>query len=321
MRIWLPLVSAIVAVLAGCGMPSLLITPVSSSTDLKEEAIQPGRGMFPDKILLIELEGTILNTRTGGLLQAKENDVSLITQQLEKAANDPSVKVVVLRVNSPGGTVAASDTIYQEVLRFKKKTGRPVIAYGQDVMASGAYYVACAADQIMCQPTSIVGSVGVIFQSFDVSGTMNLIGVRSTAIKSGPMKDMGSPFKPLGDEEKVVMQGMVDDFFHRFKGLVGTSRKLEGARLDAVTDGRVFTGEKALAMGLVDRTGTLNDALDLARQLGKTPDAEVVLYKRPYGYSGSIYARAEQPAAQTLAVQLLPQATQLPTGFYYLWNP
>lgn len=321
MRIWLPLVSTILAVLTGCGMPSLLITPVSSSTDLKEETVQPGRRMFANKVLLIELEGTILNTRAGGLFQAKENDVSLITQQLEKAANDSSVKVVVLRVNSPGGTVAASDTIYQEVLRFKTQTGRPVIAYGQDVMASGAYYVACAADQIMCQPTSIVGSVGVIFQSFDVSGTMNLIGVRSTAIKSGPMKDMGSPFKPLGDDEKLVMQGMVDDFFRRFKGLVGISRKLEGPKLDAVTDGRVFTGEKALAMGLVDRTGTLNDALELARKLGNAPDAEVVLYKRPYGYSGSIYARAEPPTAQTFQVQLLPQATQLPTGFYYLWNP
>ena len=99
MRIWLLLASAILAGLAGCGMPSLLITPVSSSTDLKEETVQPGRGMYTGKILLIELEGTILNTRTGGLLQPKENDVSLITQQLEKAAEDSSVKAVVIRIH------------------------------------------------------------------------------------------------------------------------------------------------------------------------------------------------------------------------------
>ncbi len=320
MRIQLLPTCAILAILSGCGTPSLLITPVSSSTDLKEHTVSPGRGLWPSKILIIELEGTILNARTGGLLQARENDVSLITQQLDKAAMDTAVRAVVIRMNSPGGTVAASDTIYQEVMRYRQKTGRPVVAFGQDVMASGAYYVACAADQVMCQPTSVVGSVGVIFQSFDVSGTMNLIGLRSTAIKSGPMKDMGSPLKPLGEDEKKAMQEMVDDFFGRFKNLVAASRHLEGERLEAVTNGRVFTGEQALRLGLVDRTGTLNDALDLARQVGQAPDAEVVLYRRPYGYSGSIYARAEPPGEQTLRLQLLPQSV-LPTGFYYLWNP
>jgi protease IV len=147
--------------------------------------------------------------------------------------------------------------------------------------------------------------------------------VKSNVIKSGPMKDMGSIFKPLTEDEKAIMQEMVNSFYGRFKGLVGTARKLEGAKLDAIADGRVFTGDKALAMGLVDQLGTLNDALDVAREMGQAPGAEAVMYKRPFGYSGSIYADAP-PAApqatQTINV-LLPWALPMPAGVYYLWRP
>jgi protease IV len=311
----------VLALLAtGCA-PSFLVTPVSSSTELREELVQRGDGH--GKVLIVEIDGMILNGRSSGLLSSGENDTSLLAQQLDKAADDSSIKAVVLRINSPGGTVAASDTLYQEVLRFKKRTGRPVIAYGQDLMASGAYYTACAADRIMSQPTSLVGSIGVIFESFDISGTMGIVGVKANTIKSGPMKDMGSLFKPLTEDEKAVMQEMVNNFYARFKGLVGAARKLEGVKLDAVSDGRVFTGEKALAVGLVDRVGTLNDALDAAREMGQAPGAEAVMYKRPHGYSGSIYADTGvgggAGAAQAINVQL-PWAMPMP-GVYYLWRP
>src|SRR5439155_5155633 len=175
-----------------------------------------------------------------------ENPLSVFTQQLEAAEKDSAVKAVVLRVNSPGGTVTTSDAIYQMLLRFRTKTHKPVVASMQEVAASGAYYVSCAADRIMAQPTTVVGSIGVIFNTFSFSGTMDKIGASSVAIKSGPLKDMGSPFKPLSFEEKQVMQAMVDEYYARFVNVVTTNRSIrdpETVRL--TTDGRVFSGTRA----------------------------------------------------------------------------
>lgn len=318
-RLWAT--CAAVLMLGGCSIPTFLVQPVSSSTELKEETVQEGTGS--GKILIVEVEGMLLNARTGGILQPKENDVSLFTQELAKAATDADVKAVVLRVNSPGGTVAASDAMYEQLLRFKKKSGKPVVASAQDIMASGAYYVSCGADKIVAQRTSVVGSIGVIFETFDFSGSMDKIGARTKAIKSGEMKDMGSPFKPLLPREEQIMQAMVNEFFVRFKSVVTAGRGLEGDKLTTVSDGRVFTGTDALTLGLVDQNGTLDDAIDLARQLGKSPHAPAVIYRRPYGYGGSIYAHAQNPQPQTSVLQLNigPQEAFLPAGFYYLWRP
>lgn len=325
MRTFLTLivVSAAVLALAGCGVPSFLVTPVSSSTALHEETVQEGSGFLPSKIVIIEVEGLLVNARTGGFLQPKENEVSLFTQQLEKAEKDPAVKAVVLRVNSPGGTVSASDVIYQSILRFKAKTYKPVVASAQEVAASGAYYVACAADKFVVQPTSVIGSIGVIFETFDISGTLDKIGARNEAIKSGPLKDMGSPFKRMTPEERAVMQGMVDEYYGRFKAIVKTGRKLDDDQVIKVADGRVFSGEQAVKLGLADQAGLLEDAIAVAKQLAHAEGAKVVLYKRPYGYGGSIYAdtSAKPPQTNVIQLNLLPERAALPTGFYYLWNP
>lgn len=321
----IPLLAAALLLMTcgGCGVPSFLITPVSSSSTLREHVVQPGKGWSGrGKIVLIEVEGLLLNARSGGFLQPTENVVSAFVQQLEKAEADKDVRAIILRVNSPGGTVSASDTMYQHVVRFKEKSKKPVIAATQDVAASGAYYVALAADTIVVQPTSVVGSIGVIFNTFDFSGSLAKIGASSEAIKSGALKDMGSPFKPLTDPERAVMQGMVDEYAARFKDLVTARRGLTGDRLRDVTDGRVFSGERAVTLGLADQTGFLQDAIALAKSTAKAPNADVVLYKRPYGYSGSIYAQDATPQPQTnLVINLPPSKAFLPTGFYYLWEP
>src|SRR5437016_6324156 len=155
------------ALVPGCGAPSLLITPVANTSSLQEVQVEGGRGWFAPKIAMIEVEGMLMNARSGGFLQAQENKLSLFTQQLEAARNDPSVKAVVLRVNSPGGTVTCSDAMYQMIEKFKAETHKPVIASAQEVMASGAYYVCCASDAIVAQPTSVVGSIGVIIELFE----------------------------------------------------------------------------------------------------------------------------------------------------------
>ena len=308
--------------LAGCGTPSFLVTPVSSSTKLVEEEVQPGKG--GGKIAIIHVDGMLMNARTGGFLQPGENAVSLFTQQMNKAAADKNVKAVVLRVNSPGGTVTASDLMYETVNDFREKTKKPVIAATQEMAASGGFYVSCAADQVVVHPTSVIGSIGVIFTTFEASQLMEKVGVKNEAVKSGPLKDMGSPFKPLGSEERKVMQDMVDDYYVRFVGIVKERRHVKDeATLKLVTDGRVFTGTRAVELGLADRTGNLDDALDLARELGNAPGAKAVLYKRPYGYGGSIYANADVPTprADTMRLELPGSQQVLPGGFYYLWQP
>src|SRR5687768_11316273 len=209
---------------AGCGVPSFLITPVANSNTLEESEVQPGKGWSPGKIAIIEVEGLLMNARSGGFLQPTENKVSLFAQQMETAANDRAVKAVVLRINSPGGTVTASDIMYSLVRDFRTKTGKPVIASTQEVAASGGYYVALAADEIVAQPTSVVGSIGVIFTTMEFSGTMEKFGVTGTSIKSGPLKDMGSPLKPLELPEREVMQAMVNDYYARFVGLLRERR-------------------------------------------------------------------------------------------------
>jgi protease-4 len=319
-----PLLAALISTFAcGCGSPSLLITPVQNTSKVVETQVQPARGFSSDRIAIIGVEGLIANARSNGLLAPTENPLSLFTQQLETAERDARVKAVVLRVNSPGGTVTASDTIYEQVVRFKKRTGKPVVASAQELAASGAYYVSLSADKIVVQPTSVVGSIGVVFETFEFSGTMNKIGVRSDAIKSGQFKDIGSPFKPLLPDERKLMQAMVDEYFARFQTRVRTRRPgVADDVFKTATDGRVFSGQQAVDWGLADQTGLLSDAIDLARKLSNSPKAGAVIYTRPFGYSGSIYASATdpQPSAGVVRLELPDAVTPLPGGFYYLWE-
>src|SRR4051812_9511706 len=176
------LLLAVAATVCGCSAPSFLVTPVSSNHTLREQTVQEGKGFGAGKIVIIEVEGMLANVRAGGFLQASENKLSLFTQQMEKAEQDEAVKAIVLRVNSPGGTVTAADTMYETVRRFKEKTHKPVIASTQEVCASGAYYVSCAADRIVAHPTSVVGSIGVIFSNFDFADGLAKIGVSSRAV-------------------------------------------------------------------------------------------------------------------------------------------
>jgi len=323
MRFTALVLTALLALSAGCGSPSLLITPVANTNELKEEVVQGGAPWNHQKIAIIEVEGMISNSRAGGLLQQGENAVSLFTQQLEAAERDRNVKAIVLRINSPGGTVTGSDTIYQLLRRFKQRTGKPIIASAQEVAASGAYYIALASDKIIVQPTSIVGSIGVIFNSFEFSGTMAKLGVRADAIKSGKFKDIGSLYKPLQPEERALMQEIVDEYFAKFTALVRERRPgIADEAFNKATDGRVVSGQKAVSWGLADQTGLLTDAITLARQMSGARGARAILYKRPFGYSGSIYASTSdpQPTANVMKLALPDSTTPLPGGFYYLWE-
>ena len=314
---------------SGCGAPSLLVTPVMRSDRLEETRVdvpdKPGR----ERIVVIPIDGLIANVKTPSLLGTSENRISVFAQQLEKAAKDDDVKAVVLRINSPGGTVTGSDTMYELVTRFRQKTGKPVVASCQEVAASGGYYIACAADAIVAQPTSVVGSIGVIFNSVRVDGLMSKIGLKNETIKSGPMKDMGSPFHPLSDGERKLMQQMVDEYYSRFTTVVRASRKPTDEESFATsTDGRVMSGASALKVGLVDQLGLLEDAIQLARTKANAPRAVGVMYRKPFGPTGSVYANSSiaggseastEPAR--IVLDFGEYAPQLPGGFYFLWRP
>src|SRR4051812_34168483 len=306
----------VTSLLAGCSAPSLLITPVPNSTQLSEVQVKDATAPFAPKIAMIEVEGMLVNARVGGFLQAQENKLSLFTQQMEQAEKDPKVKAVVLRVNSPGGTVTCSDTMYQTIKRFREKTHKPVIACAQEVMASGAYYLSTACDDIVAQPTSIVGSVGVIFELFQVDQGLAKLGIASNTIKSAAHKDIGSPFRSMAPDERVILQATVDEYYKRFVGVVQAKCNItDPEKLAIATDGRVFSGVRAQELGLVDRVGMLDDAIELAKEKGNAKGASVIMYKRPYGYSGSIYADTSIPAPQSNVLQVpLPESAYLPRG-------
>ena len=313
---------SIASLFAGCSAPSLLITPVANSYKLEEIQVEEPASPFADKIALIEVEGMLVNARVGGIFQAQENKLSLFTQELEQAEKDPKVKAVVLRVNSPGGTVTCSDTMYQMIKKFREKTHKPVIASAQEVMASGAFYVSTACDEVVAQPTSVVGSIGVIFELFEVDQGLAKLGIAANTIKSKPHKDIASPFRPMTDDERAILQASVDEYYKRFVGVVQAKCNITDPQILAeATDGRVFSGEKAKEIGLIDKVGLLDDAIDLAKEKSNAKNATVVMYKRPYGYSGSIYAETEVPQPQANVLQVpLPESMALPRGFYYLWK-
>ena len=185
--------------------------------------------------------------------------------------------------------------------------------------------MSCACDEIVAQPTSVVGSIGVIFNTYNVDQGLRKLGIYADAFKSGPLKDMGSPFKPLpiSADERAVMQGMIDEYYARFLAIVQTKCHIDDQqKFKIATDGRVFSGTTAQQMGLVDQVGGLDDAIALAKKKSGATNAKVIMYKRPFGYTGSIYANTSTPVPQANVLRLeLPEAAFLPRGFYYLWEP
>ncbi len=310
--------------LVGCGgSTGFLIKPVPIDERLQETVIAKDAGWsVTNKIAIIDVEGLLLNARSSELFGSGENPVSLFVEKMDRAAADDSVKAVVLRINSPGGGVNASDIMYQRVLQLKVARHIPVVAAVEDVGASGGYYIACGADTIMASPTSITGSIGVIVQSVSFAGTMSRLGIDAKAIVSGRFKDMASPLKPLDPKDEALLQGIVDQFYGRFLKVVQSGRpKLSADRVKELADGRVYTGQQAMDVGLVDTLGHADDAVLLAKKLSKSDKVKVVIYHRPLGYKANVYSAAQSPAPQMNVNINLPNVMELiGPQFLYLWS-
>ncbi len=302
--------------LSGCSVVSIDLTP--RVRPLRETTIE-GKGR--DRVLLLDLAGVLAEEPIFTLESRPQVPLlARVREELEKAEEDDRVRAIVLRINSPGGTVTASDILYHEISRFKARRKVPVIASILDVGASGGYYVALAADRIVAHPTTITGSIGVLMLTVNSAGLLEKIGVSASYIKSGQYKDMGSPFRGLTVEERALFQELIDRLYGRFVEVVARERRLDEARVRAFADGRVYTAQEALSLGLVDRLGYLEDAIGLAKEAAGLTEARVIAYHRPRQYRATIYSSADPPPVSA-GVPDLARIVLSGPRFLYLWWP
>jgi protease-4 len=286
-----------------------------------QEQVLEGEGA--KKILLLDISGTISEQeKSDGLLGGgSASMVSRVREALQMADRDKDISGVILRINSPGGGITASDIIHHDISQFKKRKKVPVHACIISVGASGGYYVAAAADEISAHPTAVTGSIGVIMVKFNVSGLMGKLGVEEQTVKSGDKKDIMSPFRRATPEEEKLAKEIIDQFHGRFLDIIMArpGNRLTLDELRKLADGRIYTAEQALKGGLIDRTGYLDDAIAGMRKKIGDDKARVVTYQRPGNYKGSIYAGADVKEG---LVEMLGGMDALSGGsFMYLWRP
>ncbi len=308
--------------LAGCTCFSI---PLMQREGKLEETVVSGKGK--DKILLVDISGVISSKEQGrGLFGERASMVSRVREELEKASKDERVRGVIMRLNTPGGTITASDIIYQEIKRFKRERKLPVVACMMELATSGGYYVATAADTIVAHPTTVTGSLGAIAIKFNAEGLMEKIGVEDETIMAGDKKDLFSPLRPLTEEERVIIQDMLNEFHQRFISLIAENRKtLSLEQVKPLADGRVYTADQALKNGLVDEVGYLDDVIEMVKGKAGLEKAKVVMYHRPYSYKSNIYSQMRGTEFKNLNLINLDLSWLVDGAgglrFMYMWLP
>ncbi len=232
--------------------------------------------IFGDRIGLLYVEGIITTASPGDSLfftggTSSDHIVEVVNQAIE----DKGIKALVVRINSPGGSAAASQEIYNAFKEFSD-TGRPVIVSMGDVAASGGYYIAAPADEIFANPATLTGSIGVIMQFLNYEGLLEWANLREETITSGEYKDIGSPSRPMTDEEREMLQEMLDQVHEQFKSAVADGRGFDKDKIAEVSEGMIYSGEQAYENGLVDELGGLQDAIDRAADLTGLGDNPVI---------------------------------------------
>jgi protease-4 len=269
-RLWIVLGVVIILVIGACAGMAVLVSLATT-----------GEGMrLGDAVAIVRVEGVILTGSPpvgpfdgGGGAYSDQ-----IVEHLEQAQKDSSVKAIVLRINSPGGSVVASDEIYQQMLKMEK----PIVVSMGELAASGGYYISAPADLVMANPATLTGSIGVITQIPNLEELMEKIGVEVVVVKSGIHKDEGSPFREMTEEEKAIWQAIIGETYDQFVAIVVEGRGLPEEKVREIADGRVYTGKQAMGLGLVDELGNLPEAIDRAAELGGIEGKpRLVEYHRP----------------------------------------
>ena len=223
------------------------------------------RFAFGNKIAIVEVRGVI--TESSGIIE-----------EIHQYQEDEGVKAIILRIDSPGGGVGPSQEIHREISKVKSK--KKVVASMGSVAASGGYYIACASDRIVANPGTITGSIGVIMEFTNIEELFKKIGIKGVVIKSGEHKDIGSPFREMTPDEKKILQDAIDNVHQQFIEAVAKGRKLDREKVVQIADGRIFTGEQAKQIGLVDEMGNLQDAIDTAAKMVGIAGKPNVIYPR-----------------------------------------
>ncbi|PJZ55063.1 signal peptide peptidase SppA [Leptospira adleri] len=294
------------------------------SAELREKLLT---GRNEDKILIIPIDGVISDEGERTFFGGQEDSILAgVKKQLELAELDPEIKAVILKVNSPGGSVTSSDILYREVLQFKNKKKIPVVSLFMDTAASGAYYIAMASDLIVAHPTTVTGSIGVILSGINFKEGLDKLGIKDQSIRSGGNKTIGSPLEDLTPEQRKLLQSIVDDLYEKFFEVVKAGRPGKNpAELRKIADGRIFTATQALQHGLIDKIGYFDNAIQETMALPnyrKTPGntSPRIIY---YSQSAEKKANFYQVQSPELKIDS-PISKILGTGkqvrFLYLWS-
>jgi len=289
---------ALTAIGAGVGILLLfLVTVWILMATVNEDGLPTGG----PKVAVVELEGIIV-------------DGSTVVRELREHAENTSVKAIVLRVNSPGGVVAPTQEIFAAIQRVRK-AGKPVIASLGAVAASGGYYVATAADRIYASPGTLTGSIGVVMQMANIEGLLKKVGVEYVVVKAGAYKDVGNLARSLSPEERKMLQALLDDVYSQFVDAVAEGRGLERKEVLAFADGRIYSGQQALALKMVDEMGGFEDAVEAAGKLANIPGRPRLVYPRK---RFSIRDLLENRLGLPGAGQLLPALSGIRTPLYLM---
>jgi protease-4 len=299
------------------------LEPKNNAAPLVEMPVVPGGAGCAAKVAIVDVDGLLLNQNLTGPYSAGENPVDLFREKLGAASADPAVCAVVVRINSPGGSVTASDVMARELSAFRTRTGRPVVACLMDFGCGGGYYLATGGDRIIAHPTAIVGGIGVILNLYNLEDALGTFNLKTQFVKSGPNTDLGSEVAELTPQAQKLLQEMADELGDRFRDVVRQRRPQVDPAVGSTFDGRVFTARQALARRLIDGIGYLEDALAAARELAGQPQAGAVLYHRPNDPARTPYAITPNvPLQSSLFPVSVPgvERSRLPT-FLYLWQP
>lgn len=321
-------ISILLILNAGC-FNKILVTPIpfggGGRTELVETTVQgekpSSRCLFPgsveNKILLIPISGFI---GEGSLINRNATTPGEIYRHLQKAQKDSAIKAILLKIDSPGGSVNASDLIYRLLSDFSRKNKIPVFAHIDGIGASGAYYVAMSSGHINARPASMTGSIGVILSNFSIKGLMDKLGIEYRSIQSSPGKDILSPFREMRPEEKEFLQKQVMQTYERFLSIILAQRsdKIPEARLREIANGNIYSPAEAIASGLIDSESYLDEYIEVIRKKLNQPSISVVTYVPENEFDTNIYEAGAQQTGMSDLLGLLGGIGG--SRMYYLWE-
>jgi len=273
-----------------------------------------GAPFSKNKVAVIELTGIMTSSHNAG---SRATSARKVIALLERYRGDESVKAIVLRVDTPGGTVVAAQEIHGELMRLRENSGKKIVVSMGDLAASGGYYVACAADRVFASPGTLTGSIGVIMQFPDYQGLLGKIGLGTNTIKSGEFKDVGNGARTMSDRDRKLLQSLVDDVYAQFVEAVAAGRRMSPEQVRPLADGRVFSGRQAKQLGLVDELGDLDAAIAAAGKLAGIAGTPEVIRETP---RRGIWELIDTRMAGIFPAALFPDTGLGQARLLYLWQ-